>query len=73
MNDRIQELAAEAKKSVPAGLEVDRWIECYNEIFAKLIVRECVAVCMSRAGNRDYNTGRLHCTSDIKQHFGIPE
>jgi hypothetical protein len=44
--------------------------------FAKLIIRECVVVCRSRAGagnGDDYNTGRMHCVSDLKEHFGIEE
>jgi hypothetical protein len=41
--------------------------------FAKLIIDECVEVCMSRAGKSDYNTGRMHCASDLKEHFGIEE
>ena len=40
---------------------------------AERVIQECVAVCMSKVGNRDYNTGRLHCTFDIKDHFGIAE
>ena len=41
--------------------------------FAELIVRECIEVCKSRVGNSDYNTGRMHCVSDLKEHFGIKE
>ncbi len=39
--------------------------------FAELIVEECLQICKSRVGNSDYNTGRMHCVSDIKEHFGI--
>jgi len=38
-----------------------------------LIVRECIEVCNSRVGNSDYNTGRMHCASDLKEHFGVEE
>lgn len=41
------------------------------EKFAELIVRECIQVCNSRVGNSDYNTGRMHCVSDLKEHFGV--
>lgn len=41
--------------------------------FAELIVRECIKVCNSRVGNSDYNTGRMHCASDLKEHFGVEE
>ena len=42
-----------------------------DEKFAELIIKECIVACNSRAGNSDYNTGRMHCVSDIKYHFGI--
>ena len=41
------------------------------EKFAELIIKECIATCMSRVGCSDYNTGRMHCVSDIKEHFGV--
>jgi uncharacterized membrane protein len=42
-----------------------------KERFAELIVEECINVCKSRVGNSDYNTGRLHCVSDIRERFGV--
>jgi hypothetical protein len=42
MNARIQQLADQAKKAVPQGLGVDKWIETYNELFAELIIKECM-------------------------------
>ena len=48
-------------------------VDDYLEKFAELIVRECVQVCKSRVGNSDYNTGRMHCASDLKEHFGVEE
>ena len=69
MNERIRELAREAglptynPEGIPTKLEK----------FAELIVRECVEVCNSRVGNSDYNTGRMHCVSDLKEHFGVEE
>ena len=42
-----------------------------KERFAELIVEECINVCKSRVGNSDYNTGRLHCVSDIRERFGL--
>lgn len=38
---------------------------------AERVVSECVEVCKSRVGNSDYNTGRMHCASDLKEHFGV--
>lgn len=58
MNERIQKLAEQAKKSVPHGLGVDKWIETYNEIFAKLVVEETLTQVAERAyytGDRDWS------------------
>ena len=58
MNNRIQTLAEQAKKSVPHGLAVDKWIETYNEIFAKLIVETVLDQVKERAyytGDRDWS------------------
>ena len=69
MNERIRELAEQA------GCSIDGmgYGEGNVEKFAELIVRECVEVCKSRVGNSDYNTGRMHCASDLKEHFGVEE
>jgi hypothetical protein len=39
--------------------------------FVAIAVYDCIDVCKSRVGNSDYNTGRLHCVSDIKERFGL--
>ena len=67
MNERIKELAHEAGLPTynPDGIPTKL------EKFAELIVRECMEVCKSRVGNSDYNTGRMHCASDLKEHFGV--
>ena len=64
MNERIRELADQC---------YHRYSEHHIDLakFAELIVRECIEVCKSRVGNRDYNTGRLHCVSDIRERFGL--
>lgn len=61
MNERIQKLAEQAKTSVPAGLLVNEWIERYNEIFAQLIVQECIS-CVGSQADKAY----------LKKHFGLP-
>jgi hypothetical protein len=48
MNQRIQELAEQARASVPPGLVVSEWIEVYNHKLGELIVAECLEAC-SRA------------------------
>ena len=77
MNKRIKELAEQAKCYADENnahyLQNQHWIETFEEKFAKLIVRECIEVCKSRVGNSDYNTGRMHCVSDLKEHFGVEE
>ena len=49
MHPKIKELAEQAKASVPAGLLVNEWIERYNEIFAELIIEECISSVGSQA------------------------
>lgn len=38
---------------------------------AEKVIQECMAMCRTGVGNADYNTGRLHCLENIKEHFGI--
>lgn len=45
----------------------------FQRLFMTNIVKECVKICYSRVSNSDYNTGRMHCASDIKEHFGVEE
>ena len=82
MNERIQELATQAKEAVPAGLVVDKWIECYNEKLAELIVQECVQALRDRTPVpddteqlEDYDKGYIRAYTDcqyvIEEHFGI--
>ena len=40
MNKRIQELAEQARASVPPGLVVEEWIQVYNIKLGELIVQE---------------------------------
>jgi hypothetical protein len=68
MNTRIQELAQQAKAAVPQGiLDVDKWIETYNELFAELLIRECCAIAdqVERADMDSY------VSKYIKAHFGV--
>ena len=75
MNERIQELAAQAKTAVPAGLVVDKWIEAYNQIFAELIVQECVTIMHKHGNTYAYPSAGEHQASEfadvIKQYFGV--
>ena len=71
MNERIQELYNQALEQHYSNNMA--WEELNPQKFAELIVRECIQVCKSRVGNSDYNTGRMHCVSDLKEHFGVEE
>ena len=66
MNQRVQELAEQAKNKVPAGLEVSRWIEVYNEELARLIIQECISACATDSLGKTVGAEEL-----ILQHFGI--
>ena len=65
MNKRIQELAEQARASVPPGLVVSEWIDTYNHVFAQLIVRECLSY--AKDGDLDFMKFM------IKKNFGVEE
>ena len=75
MNELVKKLA------VQSGFDLKAAENAFNghilsnslERFARAIINECVATCGSRVGNSDYNTGRMHCASDIKERFGVEE
>jgi len=78
MNERIRELAEQARiQYEQGGAKIQEPGQYYHEDvvskFAELIVRECMAMCKTAVGNADYNTGRLHCLNNIKEHFGVEE
>lgn len=84
MNEQIYSLAEQASEyavlnpsdevlqseTEDAKVEIPK---AFIDKFAELIVKECIEVCNSRVGNSDYNTGRMHCASDLKEHFGVEE
>ena len=75
MNEKIKELAVQSdlliKKTNGDEFRYG-YFDPKFEKFAELIIQECVNVCKTGGvSNSDYNTGRLHCVYDIKQHFGI--
>jgi hypothetical protein len=61
MNTGINELAEKAKNDVPKGIPSDHWIAYYNDMFAKLIIEECVSVCGSQQDKKN-----------IRKRFGLP-
>ena len=64
MNEKLRKLMLEAGYAAPE-------LAGRAQKLAELIVQEAIVVCNSRVGNSDYNTGRMHCASDIKEHFGV--
>lgn len=68
MNLKIQTIAEQAKKSVPHGLSVDKWIEVYNQKFGELIVTECAGIADEPTSQPFQSYGEK-----IKQHFGIEQ
>jgi len=80
MNERIKELAEQAKKhALDAMIKIaDReqalkvYSESYDTKFAELIVRECAQICFSESKGHDMAFGE-HCGIVIKEHFGVEE
>ena len=75
MNERIRELiqAADRQCSETRGV--------YDEILAKLIVKECYVHCggqlmdktLAEAHGLTYNDGVMDCAIGLLQHFGVEE
>jgi len=83
MNERIKQLAEQAKKhALDAMIKIaDKeqalkvYSESYDTEFAELIVRECVAICEDTDGEHiaDARWGRRCCALEIREHFGVEE
>jgi hypothetical protein len=74
MNHKIQELAKQAKESVPPSLGVNQWIERYNELLALLIIKECATIADTERPNT-VGCGYITKTRGmlIREHFGVGE
>ena len=71
MNKRIQELADQAKLSIPQGMyEPDVWIQEYNRRFAELIVKECASI-YDKIDNGNLHQGTDNYLEALQRHFGI--
>ena len=79
MNERIQELAEQARASVPPGLVVEQWIQVYNIKLGQLIVQECVSIVQGMSpGYQDYrdqieDAFRRACLAETKHKFGVED
>ncbi len=70
MNERIKQLAEQA--GITTNLDTDyfekdsnKWVDCYSDKFAELIVRECIDV-VSQC-----NLVGVDPIAHIKVHFGV--
>jgi hypothetical protein len=68
MNHRLQELKQQA------GIDYNPDQEGLD-LFAELIVRECVAICQDVDGedNIDARSSRQDCAVEIREHFGVEQ
>ena len=83
MKEQFKQLREQALREVDHLLQTEgsengavmyrEHLDMVNQRFAELIVEECMAMCKTSVGNADYNTGRLHCLENIKEHFGVEE
>jgi hypothetical protein len=70
MNERIKQLAEQARKHYP-GTELSGEYWVFDEqLFAKLIITECIDWCNAHA--RDDGTAQ-RIAQDIKKDFGVEE
>ena len=68
MNQRIRELAEQARKHFPKTDTSGEFWVFDEQKFAELIVKECIEVVEDSQG---YNQYFPHVTENIKQHFGV--
>ena len=81
MNERIRELAEQAKKyALDAMIKItDKeqalkvYSETYDTQFAQLIVRECAKVCRDQPNVYALKADRDNCAIAIEEHFGVEE
>ena len=75
MNERFRELEKQSYKEIIETNDYNGSAytvrEFDSEKFAELIVKDCMLMCRTSAGNADYNTGRLHCLENIMERFGV--
>ena len=77
MNERILKLSIAAKKY--ALTKPDIYQVAYDKKFAKLIVQECIGVCLDRHNTwrwdneLDSDSGPRDCARSIQEHFGVKE
>ena len=84
MNDRIKQLAEQARDYVADAIELgfpqDQIDDIRDEKFAELIVRECADACYKHKDVESFGIYPIRvamvtkaCSDNIKQHFGVEE
>jgi hypothetical protein len=88
MNERIRQLSKQAgdyvnevytppvRSKTPGKIWEDGhigWNEQFQEKFAELIVRECIAQCAKNVDHEYLGWGSKLSAFNIKQHFGVEE
>lgn len=76
MNERIKKLAEQADTIVDAmDYGGQNYIGLRDEIFAELIVKECINTVQKRymGDNNREDMEVLRCVSELKNHFGVEE
>jgi len=67
MNTRWREIAEECWDERTDGLHFDQ------EMFAKLLIDECLNQCYNRGMNDELYEGQLKAAAYIKEHFGLKD
>lgn len=76
MNQRFSELK---KQAHDYAVDEEWYIDSFEQRFAELIVRECIAICQHNSDDDDdqFDLGRVYqakeITQLIKTHFGVEE
>ena len=73
MNERIQELAIQAKDWAYADHDGYTAQMLFEQKFAELIVRECAAYIDDNIGYDDCNNTYPVSGGELKDHFGVEE
>jgi hypothetical protein len=81
MNERIKELAKQAKQSaLDAMIKItDKeqalkvYSESYDTKFAELLIQQCCNAIVNDSRLSDVRTARNGCVRAIKEHFGVEE
>jgi len=69
MNQRIKELAEQAL--FESDFDDERNIKITLDLFALLIVKECLNQCYFRGMNDELYSGQLRAAAYIEEHFGV--